>query len=515
MSKEELIIPVRFVYDRAAADLKAVGAAGKAAGDATAQGARNAQHALEGTGKAAQGVGSELKTLIKAQMGLGAIKGLAGEIGDEWRRVADDIGKASREWQQFRQSLQGVAALEGKANSNKAAEAEIGRAERAHVTPEEAQKFRGAFLAKASLYVGNGPDAKMSAADADLFQERLMEYAKSKGVGQEEMAGFAGGLLAQQKGPTNAKEMMARAGKVFATLEASSAPVSHLLPGVTRVMAQGFSAEEAAPKLAMLPEIAPEEESTHLLGAIAQLRKARMEGKLEAFGVTDEMSPNQMFEKVVLGLNEKAGQGPMRGRKMDELLQGITHYHLAQDTLRGLANKGPEGLKTWRDLIERTPADVIDRTIAENRESDAGRQQAVESRLAVEKIRLGMRGDTVERRRQIAEAELTAGGQFEHVQFGQFPASLVPGADDMRSRMINLQAIRRARAELGEEGGLGDSFASLNKGATNDLLRTLIDRIEAQHKTQEETKEVLQRANACNAGAPPLPSAMPGGNARQ
>ena len=61
------------------------------------------------------------------------------------------------------------------------------------------------------------------------------------------MGSFAGGLLAQQKGPTTAVQSeKPQAGKVFSTLEASSAPVAHLLPMLTRAQAQGFTAEQGA-----------------------------------------------------------------------------------------------------------------------------------------------------------------------------------------------------------------------------------------------------------------------------
>ena len=198
-------------------------------GTASGRATKDASSGMDKVAHATKGAGNELASLIKAQIGLAAIKGVAESIGSEWSRVAEDIGKASKEWQKFRASLQGVAALSGKDNSNKFAEAEIDRAERAHVTPEAAKDFREEFLAKASLYVGEGPNAKMSTKDADEFQTALMEYAQQKGVSQKDMAGFAGGLLAQQKGKTNAAEMMTRVGKTFSTLEASSASVSHLI----------------------------------------------------------------------------------------------------------------------------------------------------------------------------------------------------------------------------------------------------------------------------------------------
>jgi hypothetical protein len=400
--------------------------------------------------------------------------------------------------------MQGIASQTGEKNENKLALAEIERAEAANVKPEEAVRFRKAVLAKASLFVGEGPESKLSTADFEELSRAEMEYAKQKGVSQAEMGSFIGGLLAQQKGKTTADEMKTRAGKVFATLEASSAEVSHLLPGVTRAMAQGLTAQESASKIAMLPEIAPEEESTHLLGAIAQVREARMEGKLEQFGVTDEMAPNQMMDKVVTELDKQAGTGKGRGKRMDELLSQITEYHIAQDTLRGLANQGPAGLARWRNLIEQTPADQIDRAIRENRDTAYGRHFAADARLAAERARMGEPNDAVARWRQETEAELAVGGHFDHVPFAERLASFIPFTGDLKTQQISRQAIRRARSVLGEQDTYGDIVASGSQAATDKLLRELLVRVE---QIVGIMKEAQRPAEAIAGGA--LVAVMP------
>lgn len=446
-----------------------------------------------------------LSTLIKTQVGLAAFKNMASTIGGEWRKVADDIGRASREWQQFRQSLQGVASLENKSNTNAFAESEVDRAERARVTPAEAKDFREAFLSKASLYVGNGPAAKMSGEDADSFQEALMEYAKDKGVGQQEMAEFAGGLLAQQKGPISAKDMLARVGRTFGTLEASSAPVSHLIPATTRVMAQGYSAEEASRTLAALPEVAPEEEGTHLLRVAAEIRKANVEGRSEQYGIKDGMRPQQQLETLVGNLKDRSGGN---AKELDRLLREFTHEDIAANTLRGMVNQ--VNFDQWKKVQGSIPDNQIQKTLESERVTEPGLQRAVDSSFAVEHARLGLRNDTVERRRKIAETELTRGGSFEHLQLGQLAGSMLPWADDMQTRQVNLQAIRRARSELGESSGLGDALASTNRGATDDLLRTLIKRIEEQNEMmRNEGKGRSNQATSPPMGRPQTPRTRP------
>ncbi len=493
---QELVIPLRFDSADAARDLAKVAAAGKHAGEETAEGMDKATHG-------AKSLGSEIGTLIKAQIGFGAMKSVIGGIGDEMRRVAEEVGRTSREFQQFRESLQGTASLSGRENTNKFAEEEIARAERAHVTPQQMQQFRDKFLAKASLYVGNGPAAKMSTADADKFQEYLSEYAASKGVGQADMADFAGGLLAQQKGKTNFSEMKARAGRSFATLEASSADVKHLMPAMTRVMAQGFSAEEASRTLAAMPEIAPEEEGTHLLRVMAEVRRLNIEGKAGKFGIKDGMSNQQQLEALVGNLRERSGGDQKR---LDVLLRDVTHEDIAANTLRGMVNQ--VNFDQWQQVQGEIKDDALDETIAASRKTEAGRQRAVTSAHAVESARMGLRNDAVDRRRQIAEVELMKGGAFERADsWAEYAAAQLPGADDVKGIKINQQAIRRARAELGESSGIGDARVAINRGSTDALLRELIGRIDKQNEMKSQ-----QMAAQNRRAAPPLSAPIPQNN---
>lgn len=464
---------------------------------------------VEGLGSSIGRAGGELATLIKAQMGLGAIKGIAQAIGSEWNRIADEIGKASREWQQFRQSLQGIAALEGKGNTNAFAASEVDRAERARVTPQEARQFREAFLAKASLYVGEGANAKLSSKDADELQVALMEYAKDKGVSQEEMAGFAGGLLAQEKGKTSAAAMKEKAGKVFATLEASSAPVAHLLPMMTRAQAQGFSAEEASQTLAMMPEIAPEEEGTYLLRAVSALRERVQKGEGGKFGLKKGMTPYQILTTAVSNIRARQA----KGEDLDDLLTAATGgEEVSGKALRGLVNQGPEGFARWRGVMDKVSKTQLQDTILAERKTESGRQRHVDSVLAAERARLGIRNDTVERRRQIAEAELLKGGELERVNWGQAIGGYLPraiGGTDLKASLINQQAIRRARAELGEGMGVKDKFISTNQGATDELLRELIKRIEHQTETIKRGQQSPGRAPAPIPSRPAVTSPRP------
>lgn len=436
---------------------------------------RGAAGGVKSMGKAFGSANQEIAGLIKAQMGLGAIKNIAAGIASEMEKAAENVGRVSREWQQFRKSLQGVSSLEGKSNSNAFAAEEVNRAERARVTPKEAQQFREAFLSKASLYVGEGPAAKMSSTDADELQSKLMEYAASKGIGQQEMADFAGGLLAQQKGKISGKDMMARVGRTFATLEASSAPVAHLLPPMTRVMAQGMSAEDASRDLAAMPEIAPEEEGTYLLRVLSEMRRVNVEGKGTEYGMKEGMTPQQQLEALVANLKQRGGGN---AKQLDKAIREFTHEDVAANTLRGMVNQ--VDFDQWKNVQSGVSDDALQKTLEADRNSDAGKQRFVESGLAIEQARMGMRNDRLERLRQGAEADLTKAGRFDSPSWAEYGRGLVPGSSDMKTIMVNRQAISAARAELGESPGLGDNVAAQSLAMTNDLLRQLIERIDQQ-----------------------------------
>ena len=108
--------------------LKDVGQAGHQAGDAVAAGMKDAANATHNMGSAVKSSGSEVRNFLAAQMSLSAAKNLASSLGDEYKRVAQEVANASKEFQAFRASLQGVASLSGQQSTNKFAAAEIASA---------------------------------------------------------------------------------------------------------------------------------------------------------------------------------------------------------------------------------------------------------------------------------------------------------------------------------------------------------------------------------------------------
>jgi hypothetical protein len=511
MDNQSLIIPVRFDYKTAAADLKNVEKAGKSAGEVTSRGFKDASSAAKDAGQSIHQSGGELANFLKLQAGFGAFKQAVSTVGSEFKRISDDITKAAKDWQDFRKYVQGNAALSNTPNSDKFAMDVVDRAEKAHVTPKEMASLQEGMLERASLYIGDGKEAKISSEDAAEVQAKFAEYAKSRNVDQKEMGSFVGGLLAQKKGKTNAKDLIAEGGQVFGALEASSAPVSHLLPMTTRAMAQGFSSREAAQKLAMMPEIAPEEEGTYLLRAVSALRETIQKGEGEEFGLKKGMSPNEIIETAVKNIKDRAA----KGEDLDDLITKATHgEEVSGRALRGMVNQGPEGFDRWRKVVEGIPDNQIQESIKADRDTKPGRQRAVDSAKAVEEQRMGQRWDDVERRRQIAEVELMKAGRLEHplamdYAKGALTANGMLGlGDDMRNQQINRQALARARAELGDDPRehSGDTLASYSRTTTNELLKTLIERIDKQ-------TEVIKVQGGDN-GPRPLPDRQPGGGVR-
>ena len=108
---DELIIPVRFSDNNAIADLKRVEAAGTSAGNAAAGG-------MDKASAAAKGFGSELGGIMKAQIGLSAIRQVAAAMGSEFKRSAEEVARMAKQFGQVRDSMQQVASLSGRQNSN-------------------------------------------------------------------------------------------------------------------------------------------------------------------------------------------------------------------------------------------------------------------------------------------------------------------------------------------------------------------------------------------------------------
>jgi hypothetical protein len=501
-----LVIPVRLNADPALQSAHKLGQGLKTVGDAGTRAGHDVAKGMEEAKSSTTGLGDEMAGLIKTQAGLAGVQRIAGMINQSMREAADYTKKTADGFISVQKAVQGISALVGKGNSNQFTLQEARSGAAANLKPEEWASFRDSFLSTASNYVGDKPTAKLNDKEADEFQAAIAEFAKQHHVASSEAAEFAGGLLAQQKGPTTAKEMKARAGRVFATLEASSAPVSRLLPSMTRAMAQGLSAEEAAPVLAQLPEIAPMEEGTHLLRVLSEVRRLNVEGKADQFGITKGMSTSQQLDALIGNLSQRS-EG---GEDLDAMLRDVTHEDIAANTLRGLVRQGPAGMKQWKDILANTPDNAIDTSIAEGRQTSAGQQMHSEANFAMAELERGEKHAARERLKMDAEAELIKQGRFDEHRyeddFVRQPASLIKGTP-VRSQLINERATELAQERAGIPEG---ERYQLPLGAHQKVADTIIERaLDRQTKLLERQVQLAEEAAKAKPG-PPL-VAVPGG----
>jgi hypothetical protein len=484
-----LVIPVRLDVGKTIEDLRRVEREGKKPGQAVAEGMKEAS-------TEAKILGQEIAQLAAGQAALGTLKTVAGAMNDVMSAAAEHTQRVAREFVQVQKGMRDVAALAGRPSNNNVTIEEVRAGAAANLKPEDWTQFRSAFLSKASNYVGDKPTAKLSEGDAAKFQAQLAEYAQGHGVSMAEMADFAGGLLAQEKGPTTAAAMSAKAGKVFSTLEASSAKVGHLLPFMTMTMAQGLSAEEAAPTLAQLPEIAPNEEGTHLLRVLNELRQANLEGKSSAFGVTKGMGMQQQLETVVGSLRARSD----RGEDLDKMLMEITHESIAQNTLRGFVNQGPEGFRQWQGILNATPDDAMAKDIQAGRHTDLGKRMHAEAQLALKQAESGSKRTGADLLRIEAEAQLEGEGRFTQPNIEDYARAgfaRIKGTSP-RQQLINERAVDLAfqQANVPENKRM-----PLAMGAHQQVAdQTLVNILEYQSKHLERQTTLMEEDAARKRG---------------
>jgi hypothetical protein len=437
-----LVIPVRLDSIPAEHGLQKLGAAGDKAGEQVKRGADDAGKGLKGAAQDAASMASAIGAVSVAGVGLSQLKSVVGGMLTYMKEVSDNAHRMAKDFIQTQQAMQGIAAISGKGNTNQFAIEEVRKGASANLTPAEWTSFRNAFLSGASNYIGEGASSKLNTADADEYQRSLAEYAKLHGVAAGDMASFGSGLLAQEAGPTTAAAMKTKAGKVFATLEASSAKVSHLLPFMTSTMAQGVTAEEAAPTLSMLPEIAPNEEGTHLLRVLTEIRKANLKGKGKDFGLSPEMGMQQQLEAVVGNLRGRSD----KGENLDKMLVDLTEESIAQNTLRGLVRQGPKGFAQWQSILKKTSPTAIDEDIAFGRKTESGQVMHAQAQLALAEAERGKLRAPVEVLRMEAQAQLTKESRLDETHLTDFIRKpLTIFGTGINDQLINERALTLAQ----------------------------------------------------------------------
>ena len=443
------------------------------------------------------GLGDELANVMKGQMVLSTLKQIGAAVGNVMNEAADYTAKVAKNFIEAQKAMQAVSALAGVGNTNKFSLDMIAKARAANMTPADMTKFQESFLSAASNYVGNKPTAKLSQQEADKFQSSLAEFSMAKGVSPAAMADFAGKALAQEKGPTNAADMLAKVGKAYATVEASSAAPQHIIPGLTRVMAQGYSLAEAAPVLSMMPEIAPEEESTHLLRVLASTRELNLKGKGKEFGIEKGMRPAEQMEAMLKNLYDRTNKGTDEDELNKLIEQIVGGNDIAGNTIRGLVGKGPEGLKGWKDILANTSPDVVQQTIAADRETEGGKVRHSESELTTAEAQVGAQYAGVETLKKQAEADLTREGRFARPNILEDTARGAIGKANIFSQTTAREQLIQERAfDMAQEGaGIPASDrrpldVGAGKEAANESIRALLER---QNQLLEKQNVMMEK----------------------
>jgi hypothetical protein len=524
---EPLIIPVRLNDAAIYSAFNKIGASGKKA-------TKEVKSGFDMIKQGVLGATDSVAGLMKAQMGLSAIKAAGSAIAASFSETSRYIMESAKNFQELRKSYQEFATLSGQANSSKFTIEEAQKGQASHLSPQEWRDFQSEFKNYAGSQIG-GKNGKLTDAQGDEYGSRVAELMKGSGLKNVKIgAEMAGSLLENAQGPQEVEDLIQELTRGFNALEKGRVPLEQALPQMSRIMARGIKFSEAAQMFSVVAPAAPGEEGTSVENALKAIDIMKYKGTGAQYGVKPGMTD---FESV------KAFSANISARKQDLRAKGATEK-MAQDVIgkelfekevvpdqreargliRGFGRQGEElgAFKTYGDIVADTPKDFEAQRKKRYEESDQGRQDAVDNALAVAKAKEGQRSDMLARRRQIAEVELVESKRMEEPSFLERSRGALPWNEDARTQQINRQMMARAHAELGESSGIGDNAAAANSGATDIVMRGLIERIEQQNKLLDQNNKLMEADAAgktptdvktATAGSPPLtmPTTRPRG----
>ncbi len=329
MDTPDLIIPIRIDASKAAASLQKVGTDGGKAGDAVAAGANKAQAGIRGAANAAGEFSRQAATVHGMQLAFSAVGGAARAMGAEFKSAVDYITNIAKEFVTLREAMQQVAALKGEKNSNEFTVSEASKAAKASLTPQEWRTFQEQFQSYGGAYL-EGDQSKFvdrqingkkvtAAEQGEQYQQQIAEFAKARGIPAQEIAQLGGALLQFSEGPQTNEGLMSQLGKVYKTLERAPTPVAQLMPQMSRIMAQGASAEEASQMLAIMSEAMPGEEETGVTNTLKAITTQTLKGKGAALGQKKGMTPVEKIRAAVESIKARTD----KGEDLDKILHDI------------------------------------------------------------------------------------------------------------------------------------------------------------------------------------------------
>jgi hypothetical protein len=511
---QELIIPLRMDIKEIFEKLDGVRGAGKKAGDEIAGGMEKADKASK---KAADSAGSLLNAFAGigiARQRLDLVMQVSRGIGESMNRAAEFTEKCAEQFITIQKTMQGIAALSNKQNTNQFTLEQVQKAAGANLTPKDFVSSKEKFLEKSKINIG--PGKNISEEEADKYVAAVAEWAKLNRVDQSEAAELTGTLLNQQKGPTNAADMTAKAGKVFETLWSGGKGVGgQQITGFNRLVGQGMSAEEAAPAMAMMASLGVGRNDAQSLMALrADIHRLEVDkkktGEAGKFGIGGDQTETQKIIAVVATLRDQTGASVDR-KRLDALLDEITSDKMGQRVLRSLVEKEPRYAEKFQNVYETTPDDRLEKQIEAGRQSSAGRVMRTEAHLKGVAAGMAVKFTDVEDLKKEAEARLTEWGVFSEAHLSdyglrQFAAGLA-GQHDVRKQRINEEAIQIAqgwaRVPKDQRGML------ISMGANQKI----VDEILCQQLEHAEQQTEHLETIAAAVGAPVLstpPANAPG-----
>ncbi|MGP0065043.1 MAG: hypothetical protein ACLQGP_15780 [Isosphaeraceae bacterium] len=484
------------------------------------------QAAIKKTSGEAKGLGNEMAALYKAQMALHAGIGISRAIGRELEQTANWAKEVSKEFTSLRKSMQEVAALRGKENSNEFTVEEARKAQAAGLTPEERREFQGSFLNYAGSQVG-GKDAaeqakqntKLTEAQGEEFGNRVAVIMKASGVDAKLGAELAGSMLEQAEGPQDVEKLMKDFSEGLEVSQKGPVPLKRAATDMSRIMSHGISFQEAAKMYAIVSPAARGEEVTSVEGALRGIQKMKNEGKGAQFGVKEGMSDYESVKAFATNINERqqklmAGgltekQASDRVEKQLADAEVVADYREARGLVRGFGNQGVRlgGFERYDQIQAGTSATYEQDSVDLNRRSAAGKQNAREAAEAVARAERGSANVHLEELRQETRTQLTKEGRFEKPGWGEYAQSLIPATAPREEQQTNLEMIRSAREKLGQGVTATDRLNSMNNMSTNNQMKELLELIKQQN---ELMKKDAQRAE--NQGRPPLAVPPPARN---
>jgi len=305
---------------------------------------------------------------------------------------------------------------------------------------------------------------------------------------------LGGAILQQKTGPQNVDKLMQEFSVAFQVMEKGQVDIARAAPEVAELMAMGVKTVEAAKLFSVVSPAAPGQEGTSTQAALRAIEDLRISGKAGEFGIGEDMTPYEAAK--AFGTNLAARRADLLKGGMGEekakisLAALLKQKGVAADIRerRGLvAGVGRMGTELGGfEMFEQVAAGTSPQFEAKRREAYEKSEQGVQAKLTAEQAladaEAGARSDMLKKVRDRARLELTKAGRFEQVPLEQRIKAGIPTfgiGDKLDEQQINMQSIQGMRARLGEGVSTADKLIAINTAATNNLLRELIARYEA------------------------------------